>query len=91
VYVETDPGTVIWHNGLTVHRALANTSGHPRKVFTIVYFADGVKRGSLLSAQADVPHFVTDDMTQTIATGEPLASTRMPIVYDTSANGRSRL
>ena len=91
VYVETDPGTVIWHNGLTVHRALANTSGHPREVFTVVYFADGVKRGSLLSSRADVPHFVTDDTNQRIATGEPLASTRMPIVYETSANGQSRL
>jgi ectoine hydroxylase-related dioxygenase (phytanoyl-CoA dioxygenase family) len=39
-----DPGSVIWHSGFTIHRASANVSDQTRRVFTVVYFADGFRR-----------------------------------------------
>ena len=44
VFVEAEPGSVVWHHGHTVHLAGANTSGQARRVFTIVYLADGYRR-----------------------------------------------
>ncbi len=44
VFVEAEPGSVVWHHGHTVHLAGANTSGQPRRVFTVVYLADGYRR-----------------------------------------------
>lgn len=88
-YVEADVGSVVWHHGLTVHRALPNVSPGPREVFTVVYFADGVVRGSVLSRASDVPHFVTDGpATERVAVGQPLASARMPVVYKRSPQAR---
>ncbi len=43
-YVEVDAGSVIWHHGLTVHRAAANTSRRTRRVFTVVYIAGDARR-----------------------------------------------
>ncbi len=45
-FVMVDPGSVVWHAGFTVHRAAANTSNQTRRVFTIVYYADGARRAS---------------------------------------------
>ena len=82
-YVEADVGSVVWHHGRTVHRALPNISGGPREVFTIVYFADGIVRGSVLPGASNVPHFVTDSPpSERVAVGQPLASARMPVVYE---------
>lgn len=82
-YVEAEVGSVVWHHGRTVHRALPNVSDGPREVFTVVYFADGVVRGSVLPRASNVPHFVTDGPpTERVAVGQPLASARMPVVYD---------
>lgn len=81
-YVETDVGSVVWHHGLTVHRALGNVSNTPREVYTVVYVKDGVARGSVLSGRSNVPHFVTDGPDDAVVTvGAPLASRRMPVVY----------
>lgn len=88
-YVEADVGSVVWHHGLTVHRALPNVSAGPREVFTVVYFADGVVRGSVLPRASNVPHFVTDGPSgERVAVGQSLASSRMPIVYQTKAKAR---
>ena len=38
------PGSVIWHQGFTVHRASANETDHTRRVFTVVYIAAGWPR-----------------------------------------------
>ena len=88
-YVEADVGSVVWHHGRTVHRALPNVSAGPREVFTVVYFADGVVRGSVLPRASNVPHFVTDGPSgERVAVGQPLASSRMPIVYQTPPKAR---
>jgi len=44
VFVETTPGSVVWHHGLTVHQAAPNQSDRTRRVFTVVYIADGYRR-----------------------------------------------
>lgn len=44
VFVEADPGSVVWHDGYTVHLAGANTTDRIRRVFTVVYLADGFRR-----------------------------------------------
>lgn len=91
-YVEASVGTVIWHHGLTVHRALPNLTDDTREVFTVVYFADGILRGSMRQDVENVPHFVTDGLSsdEVVRPGEPLASARMPLVY-TSAERTSKL
>jgi len=44
VDVEVKAGSIIWHNGFTVHAARPNLSPKPRRVFTVVYFAEGYPR-----------------------------------------------
>ena len=44
VSVPVSRGSVVWHHGFTVHQAAANTSGRARRVFTVVYLADGYPR-----------------------------------------------
>ena len=41
--IPISPGSVVWHHGMTVHGASANTSDHTRRAFTIV-FLDGEAR-----------------------------------------------
>lgn len=43
-YVEVSAGSVIWHHGLTVHQAAANTSSDTRRAFTVVYISDQARR-----------------------------------------------
>ena len=42
--VEVKAGSVVWHHGLTVHQAAANTTSATRRVFTIVYVAANARR-----------------------------------------------
>lgn len=42
--VEAPRGSVVWHHGMTVHRAMANTTDRTRRVFTVVYLAAGYPR-----------------------------------------------
>mgnify|MGYP000851194868 FL=1 len=42
--VEVSAGSVIWHHGLTVHQASANTTSAMRRVFTIVYIDAAAQR-----------------------------------------------
>ncbi|HIG41423.1 MAG: phytanoyl-CoA dioxygenase family protein [bacterium] len=44
VQVNVSAGSIVWHSGLTVHQAAANDSDKVRRVFTVVYFADGYHR-----------------------------------------------
>ncbi len=44
VDVEVTAGSVVWHHGLTVHQARANTSDRVRRVFTVVYISDRARR-----------------------------------------------
>lgn len=43
-WVEVKAGSVVWHHGMTVHMAAANTSGLTRRVFTVVYIGDEARR-----------------------------------------------
>lgn len=43
-WVEAPAGSVVWHHGLTVHQASANTTDETRRVFTVVFLAEGTKR-----------------------------------------------
>ena len=42
--VEVKAGSIIWHDGFTIHQAHANQSSRTRKVFTVVYLASGYPR-----------------------------------------------
>lgn len=43
-WMEVDAGTMIWHHGFSIHQAAANNSAATRRVFTVVFIADGAKR-----------------------------------------------
>ena len=43
-FVAAEPGDVVWHHGLTVHEAGPNTTDRMRRVFTVVYIAEGWRR-----------------------------------------------
>mgnify|MGYP001812061950 CR=1 FL=1 len=42
--VDIEPGSVVWHHGLTVHAAAANRSASTRRVFTVVYLSADARR-----------------------------------------------
>jgi len=42
--VEVPAGSIIWHHGLTVHQAAANSTANTRRVFTIVYISSNARR-----------------------------------------------
>ena len=54
-YVDADPGDVVFHHGLTVHRAHPNASEAPRRVHTVIYFADGCTRTEFGHPSVDRP------------------------------------
>jgi len=72
-YVEAAPGSVIWHHGLTVHQAMPNLSDSTRRVFTIVFIADGYPRAE------SWPVFPLDR--DRVAVGEAMEGPGMPIVW----------
>ncbi len=43
-FVEVSAGSVVWHHGLTIHQASANTTEHTRRVFTVVYIGLDARR-----------------------------------------------
>ena len=49
-FVEVPAGSVAFHHGLTAHLAMPNTTDRPRRVHTMIYFADGCTRGSQVPA-----------------------------------------
>jgi ectoine hydroxylase-related dioxygenase (phytanoyl-CoA dioxygenase family) len=72
-FVEAPAGSVIWHHGFTVHQAMANSTDEVRRVFTVVYIADGYPR------DAAWPVFPLDR--DEVAVGAPMEGPGMPIVW----------
>ncbi len=72
-FIEADPGSVIWHDGFTVHQAMANTSNTPRRTFTIIYIADGHTRTDAW------PVFPLDR--DGVGVGELMEGAGMPVVW----------
>jgi len=73
VWVEAEPGSVVFHHSLTVHLAEPNRGDRTRRVYCIIYFADGCVRRS------PIPHLVPDR--QGIAVNEPIAGEVSPIAW----------
>jgi ectoine hydroxylase-related dioxygenase (phytanoyl-CoA dioxygenase family) len=72
IWVEAPVGSVVFHHSLTVHLASPNESDSVRRVFCIIYFADGCVRA------APWPHITVDR--QGIEVGEPVCGDVSPIV-----------
>ena len=73
VWIEADPGSVVFHHCLTVHQADANTTDDTRRVYCIIFFADGCVRRTAL------PHLVPDRMG--IGVDEAIVGELTPIVW----------
>ncbi len=73
VWVEAPAGSVVFHHSLTVHLAGPNTTDATRRVFTIVYLADGCVRS------ADWPLVSLDR--DNIAIGQKIAGPGLPIAW----------
>jgi ectoine hydroxylase-related dioxygenase (phytanoyl-CoA dioxygenase family) len=73
VWVEAPVGSVVFHHSLTVHLAAANESDSTRRVYCIIYFADGCVR------DATWPHITVDR--QGIEVGEKIQGDVSPIVW----------
>lgn len=78
-WVEVPAGAVAFHHGLTVHQALPNTSDAPRRVHTIIYFADG-------STRVTRPHPHPSVDRAGVAPGAAVASEITPIAWPRPAN-----
>ena len=71
--VEVKAGQAIWHHGLTVHQAAANTSDQTRRVFTIVYIDAEARRHQAW------PAYPLDR--DNVGVGEVIAGDGMPVVW----------
>ena len=78
VWVEVDPGAVVWHHGFTVHQAAANHSGTTRRVFTVVYIASDATRTK------GWPCYPLDR--EGLAVGERLHGAGMPVLWPPPTN-----
>ncbi len=77
VYVEVPRGSVAFHHGLTVHLAMPNKSGLPRRVHTMIYFRDGATRTKpYVHPSVDRPG---------IKVGEAIDSELTPLVWPRAA------
>ncbi len=72
-WIEAKPGSVVFHHSLTVHFAEPNASDRTRRVYCVIYFADGCTRRS------PIPHLVPDR--QGIAVDQPIAGEVSPIAW----------
>ncbi|MDA1076295.1 MAG: phytanoyl-CoA dioxygenase family protein [Proteobacteria bacterium] len=75
-WVSAKAGSVIWHNGFTVHQAAANRTASPRRVFTVVYIAAGFLRAR------EWPVFPLDRAG--VAVGEEMRGEGMPMLWPPS-------
>ena len=75
--VEVQAGSVIWHHGLTVHLAAANTLDTTRRVFTVVYIDAQARR------QQAWPTFPLDR--DQVQVGEVIRGPGMPRLWPPSA------
>ncbi|MCH2172423.1 phytanoyl-CoA dioxygenase family protein [Myxococcota bacterium] len=76
VWVEAPAGSVVFHHALTVHLAGPNLTDRTRRVFTIVYLADGCVRSNsrpVLSLERDG-----------IGVGEKIAGPGLPVAWPRS-------
>lgn len=71
--VEVKAGSIVWHHGMTVHQAAANTSATTRRVFTVVYIASDARRTK------PWPTYPLDR--EGIEVGEVLRGEGMPILW----------
>ena len=78
VWVEVDPGAVVWHHGFTVHQAAANHSDTTRRVFTVVYIASDATRTK------GWPCYPLDR--EGLAVGERLHGAGMPVLWPPPKN-----
>ncbi|MEM6999325.1 MAG: phytanoyl-CoA dioxygenase family protein [Pseudomonadota bacterium] len=76
--VEVKAGEVVWHHGLTIHQAAANSSSNTRRVFTVVYIGDTARR------QANWPVFPLDR--DGIGVGELIQGPGMPQLWPPPAD-----
>ena len=70
--MEVDAGEMIWHHGYTIHQAAANTSSATRRVFTVVFIADGWPGKNL-------PTFPLDR--DQVSVGDQIAGVGMPVLW----------
>ena len=75
-WMNVDPGSIVWHDGFTVHQASANRSDSTRRVFTIVYIASEARRVK------PWPCFPLDR--EAIELGESLRGTGLPVLWPPS-------
>lgn len=78
VFVEVPRGGVAFHHGLTFHLAMPNRSERTRRVYTVIYFRDGCRRGTLF------PHPSVDRAN--IGVGDVIASDVTPIAWPRRAD-----
>ncbi len=76
-WVPVKAGSVIWHHGLTVHQASANTTDRTRRVFTVVYIASDARRAK------SWPTYPLDR--EGIGVGEQLRGDGMPVLWPAPA------
>ncbi len=76
-WLDVPAGSVSFHHGLTVHLAKANKSSLPRRVHTIIFFADGCTRSKRPHPSVDRPG---------IAVGAPIESILTPIAWPSDPN-----
>ena len=73
VFAEVPQGSVAFHHGLTIHLSKPNKSEETRRVYTVIYFADGCTRDS------DFWHFSVDRFG--IEVGAAIASPATPVAW----------
>lgn len=78
-FVEAAVGSIVFHHGLTVHLSKPNLSDKIRKVYTIVYFKDGISRGSQINTKQT--HFVLDRKNLIVREGEKINNNLTPIAF----------
>ncbi len=72
-FVEVEAGSVIWHHGMTVHQAAANTSNQTRRAFTVVYISSAARRVK------EWPTYPLDR--EGIKVGEMMRGDGMPVLW----------
>jgi ectoine hydroxylase-related dioxygenase (phytanoyl-CoA dioxygenase family) len=72
-WMEVDAGDMIWHHGYTIHQAAANSSSVTRRVFTVVFIADGSTR------KKPWPTFPLDR--DQVRVGDEIAGVGMPVLW----------
>lgn len=76
IWVEAPAGSVVFHHSLTVHVAGPNVTDDVRRVYCIIYFADGCVRSK------DWPHMTVER--QQIEIGAPVRGEVSPIAWPRS-------